>query len=177
MIVSPKSLLTLITQGKIIQNLSGRELSSPEGVGFDLTVAKVFVLEKGSGSLRRDTRRTPNATELTYDCDGLFLLKPREIYLVSTVENFDLPANLAALFYPRSTLFRSGVSFDSSVLPPGYSGPMTFALTNNFSEDFELQQGARFAHVIFTAVTGDVRNYEGQWQHGRVSQPNNEEQL
>lgn len=177
MIVSPKSLLTLIAQGKIIQNLSDRELSSPEGIGFDLTVAKVFILEQGSGSLRRDTRRTPSTTEVIHDCNGCFFLKSKEIYLVTTVEHFDLPSNLAALFYPRSTLFRSGVGFDSSVLPPGYSGPMTFALTNNFLNDFELQQGARFAHVIFTAVSGDVRNYEGQWQYGRISQPNNEEQL
>ncbi|WP_080271468.1 dCTP deaminase domain-containing protein [Pseudomonas syringae] len=177
MILSPKSMLTLIAQGKIIQNLSDRELSAPEGVGFDLTVAKVFILGQGSGSLRLDTRRTPSTTEVIHDSNGCFWLKPKEIYLVSTVEHFDLPTNLAALFYPRSTLFRSGISFDSSVLPPGYSGPMTFALMNNFVKDFELQQGARFAHVIFTSVSGDVRSYEGQWQYGRVSQPDNEEQL
>ncbi|MDF5847352.1 hypothetical protein P4M26_20090 [Pseudomonas aeruginosa] len=80
-------------------------------------------------------------------------------------------------FFPRSTLFRSGITFSSSVLPPGYVGPMTFALTNNHSEAFEIQIGARFAHVIFQAVSGDIGRYKGQWQGGRVSQPKDEGQI
>lgn len=177
LIYTPESLLNLISEGKVVKYLSERELNSPEGVGFDLRVSKVSVLTGDGGSLKCETRRTPDVIDLSANNKGCYNLKPGEIYLVSTIEEFDLPDDLAALFYPRSTLFRSGVSFASSVLPPGYIGPMTFSLTNNYTKNFELEIGARFAHVVFHSVTGDVGRYKGQWQGGRVSQPKDEEQI
>lgn len=177
MIYTPDSLLNLINEGKVVKHLSERELNTPEGVGFDLRVSNVSVLTGGGGSLRCETRRTPEVIDLNINSNGCYYLKPGEIYLVSTIEEFDLPDDLAALFYPRSTLFRSGINFESSVLPPGYVGPMTFSLINNYKESFEIEKGARFAHVVFHAVTGDVGRYKGQWQGGRVSQPKDEDQI
>ncbi len=177
MIHSPESLFQLINEGKVVKNLSERDLNFPEGVGFDLRVSKVSMLAGGGGSLKCDTRRTPEVVELCANDEGCYILKKGEIYLISTLEEFDLPDNLAAFFYPRSTLFRSGVFLASSVLPPGYVGPMTFSLINNFHESFELEKGARFAHVVFHAVTGKIGRYKGQWQGGRVSQPKDEEQF
>lgn len=177
MIYTPDLLLNLIKEGKVVKYLSERELESPEGVGFDLRVSSVSLLSGSGGSLKRETRRTPDVIDLRTNSDGCFYLQPGEIYLVSTIEEFDLPDDLAATFYPRSSLFRSGISFASSVLPPGYVGPMTFSLTNNYKNNFELEKGARFAHVVFHAVTGDVARYKGQWQGGRISQPEDEEQI
>ncbi|WP_041413210.1 dCTP deaminase [Shewanella frigidimarina] len=177
MIYSPKSLLEEIRKGNIIRNLSERELNAPEGVGFDLRIASLSVIESGSGSLRIDTRRTPSAESILWDSNGYIKLKSNSTYLAVTCEEFELPQDMAALFYPRSTLFRSGVLFQSSVLPSGYIGPMTFALTNTRLEDFEIEQGARFAHTILTSVSGAVNLYKGQWQGGRLVQPFDEEQI
>lgn len=177
MIYSPNSLLELVRDGKIIKNLADREINTPEGVGFDLRLKSLACVAMGSGSLRESTRRTPESTPLTTDINHCVFLQPGKTYLASTIEEFNLPENMAALFFPRSTLFRSGVSFGSSVLPPGYVGPMTFSLTNHHSEPFEIQIGARFAHVIFQSVTGEIGLYKGQWQGGRISQPNDEGQI
>ncbi|UZA66852.1 dCTP deaminase [Pseudomonas viridiflava] len=177
MIYSPKSLMELVRDGKVIRNLSDRELLVPEGVGVDLRLERLSCLTDGSGSLKIITRRTPSSKSLVADVDGCVMLKPGKTYLATTMEEFDLPEYLAAQFFPRSTLFRSGVSFASSVLPPGYVGPMTFALTNHHHEPFEIQIGARFAHAIFQTVSGDVDLYKGQWQGGRVSQPKDEDQV
>lgn len=177
MIYTPRSLLDLINEGKIVQNLSNRELNSPEGIGFDLRVGKVSLLVGSRGSLKGETRRTPDTVELMENGEGCYWLEPGEVYLVSTIEEFDLPNNLSALFYPRSTLFRSGIGFGSSVLPPGYTGTMTFSLVNNYKKSFEIEKGARFAHVVFHSVLGEVNLYKGQWQGGRVSQPKNEGQI
>lgn len=54
---------------------------------------------------------------------------------------------------------------------------MTFALTNHHNHSFEMEIGARFAHVVFHSVSGDVGLYRGQWQGGRISQPNDEGQV
>lgn len=177
MIYSPHSLLDLVRNGKIVRNLSDRELLTPEGVGFDLRLASLSVVGNGSGSLRIATRRTPPNELVTSDDNGCLSLSPGKTYLASTTEEFDLPPDLAATFFPRSTLFRSGVAFHSSVLPPGYVGPMTFALTNHHNQPFEMELGARFAHVVFHAVVGEVGLYRGQWQGGRISQPNDEGQV
>lgn len=177
MIITPKTLLEMIHDGKIIKNLSNRELNSPEGVGFDLCLDKIAILEAGSGSLKIDTRRTPKVKNINPDTTNCFQLKPNKSYLATTIEEFELPNELAAVFYPRSTLFRSGIIFGSSVLPPGYIGPMTFTLTNNYHEKFEIEKGARFAHVVFHSVSGDVGLYKGQWQGGRISQPDDEGQI
>jgi len=177
MIYSPHLLLELIRAGKIVRNLSDRELSTPEGVGFDLRIASLSSVSEGGGSLKISTRRTPLDEPLKANDDNCWLLSPGRTYLASTIEEFELPSDMAATFFPRSTLFRSGIAFSSSVLPPGYVGPMTFALTNHHKHPFEIQQGARFAHVVFQSVSGDVGLYKGQWQGGRVSQPKDEGQI
>lgn len=177
MIYSPHALLDLVRNGKIVRNLSDRELLTPEGVGFDLRLGSLSIIGNGSGSLRISTRRTPPNEPMTADENQCIFLSPGMTYLASTIEEFDLPPDLAATFFPRSTLFRSGVAFHSSILPPGYVGPMTFALTNHHNFPFEIEIGARFAHVVFHSVRGDVSLYRGQWQGGRISQPNDEGQV
>jgi len=175
MIQSPKKLLTLIKNNKIIRNLSERELFTPEGVGFDLRLGSLSQISAGGGYLGTDTRRTPNSISVD-PTNGVYTLIPNKVYLATTVEEFSLPSNLAADFFPRSTLFRSGIIFQSSILPPGYDGPMTFALTNLHTEDFKIEVGSRFCHVVIQMVTKGSRGYEGQWQGGRISQPSDEEQ-
>jgi dUTP pyrophosphatase len=177
MIFSPNSLLDLIRVGKIVRNLSNRELVTPEGVGFDLRIATLSAVGIGTGSLKVATRRTPSDDPIKINADNCWLLESGKTYLATTIEEFELPPDLAATFFPRSTLFRSGVAFHSSVLPPGYVGSMTFALTNHHYESFEIEQGSRFAHVVFHSVSGDVGLYRGQWQGGRISQPNDERQV
>lgn len=177
MIQSPTQLLTLINQGLLVTGLSDREINSPEGVGFDLTLGDLSVLSGGAGSLRVETRKTPSHTAITPDNTNCYSLEPSKIYIATTLEKFDLPDDLAAIFFPRSTLFRSGVAFQASILPPGYKGSMNFQLVNNFDKSFEIEQGARFAHVVFIKVEGDVNKYIGQWQGGRVTQSGFERQI
>lgn len=176
MIITPKKLLDRIKAGEIIKNLSLRELESPEGVGFDLSLAALYSVGDGSGSLRVKKRRTPDA--VLQSADGTVLrLMPNTSYLATTTEHFSLPSDLCAIFFPRSTLFRSGVVFQSSVLPPGYDGPMTFALSNLHSVPFEIEIGARFCHVVLMDVSDGASSYRGQWQGGRIVQISDEEQI
>lgn len=177
MIVSPLDLLPEIRAGRVILNLGDRDLNNPEGVGFDLRLNSLLRIRGGTGSLRVETRRTPATEDAVPDSDGLFNLQPGASYLASTCETFDLPDGLAAQFFPRSTLFRSGVIFQSSILPPGYIGPMTFAIYNSTEAAFELQRGARFAHAVFLLVSSTATKYRGQWQGGRISQPDDERQI
>lgn len=176
MILSPQLLLPLINSGKIISNLSERELQNPEGVGFDLTLASLSKVGKGEGKLGVINRKTPPHEELVANASS-YVLAADSAYIATTNEIFDLPIDMAANFYPRSTLFRSGIIFQASILPPGYIGPMSFSLINATDQLFEIELNSRFAHVVFMSVSGDVGLYRGQWQGGRISQPNDERQV
>lgn len=98
MIYSPHSLLKLVRDGKLIKHLAHRELTTPEGVGFDLRLAGLSRLTVGGGSLRESTRRTPASEVVLADPDDCFVMEPGKTYLASTMEEFDLPEDLAALF-------------------------------------------------------------------------------
>ena len=177
MIISPLDLLPEIRAGRILKNLGERDLENPEGIGFDLRLGELSAVESGFGSLRVETRKTPPSVQIHQGSNRLFYLLPETAYLATTCELFDLPDGLAAQFFPRSTLFRSGIFFQSSVLPPGYTGTMTFALHNISKNPFEIEFQSRFAHAVFFEVSGRSNKYRGQWQGGRISQPIDERQV
>lgn len=176
MIISPNQLLARIHAGKIVKGLSPGELHRPEGVGFDLRLASLHKVSGGSGSISSNSRRTPRTQFTIPDNERAFQLQPGACYLATTMEEFDLPKSMACQFFPRSTLFRSGIGFHASILPPGYVGPVTFMLSNLSSAAFHIEQEARFAHAVFLSVRGTVNGYNGSWNGGRISQPLDEEQ-
>lgn len=177
MILSPSILLPMIEDRKIISNLDKRELSNPEGAGFDLcvdSISRIF----GEGSLLIETRHTSDSEIITSkNNDGIIHLEGNSSYLVTTKEKFKLENDMLAIFHPRSTLFRSGVVFQSGVAPFGYEGPMTFMIHVANSSGFTIQIGARFAHVNIHSVLGGSFAYKGQWQSGRVTTTISEKQI
>jgi deoxycytidine triphosphate deaminase len=177
MIIAQSSLLSLIADGHIIRGLSDRELKTPEGVGFDLRLSQLHSLGETGGSLRVDTRKTSSAIEKHSDLSRMYYIYPDEYCLATTIETFSLPSDIMCTFFPRSTLFRSGIVFQSSIIPPGYEGPATFSLYNAGVTPFEMEVGARFAHVVFSQIAGESQPYRGQWQGGRLVQPDHEKQI
>ncbi|TLX65916.1 MAG: hypothetical protein E6L03_10415 [Thaumarchaeota archaeon] len=190
MILSAKKILELNKRYKLLENLSERETSNPEGVGIDIRVGEVYRLE-GEGYLGETERKTPDTKKIAdiKDGDKVVVLKPGELVLIKTIEKINVPAekvsveegseprHLMAHPYPRTTLQRSGIFFRGSKIDPGYSGEMTFALTNLSTSPFTLELGARVVNIVFEQVTGEIhRPYQGQWQGGRVSAEKKERQ-
>ncbi|MCA4791123.1 dCTP deaminase [Acinetobacter towneri] len=177
MILSIKSHIDEFIRTGILINVNERELNNSEGVGLDLAVDTIYEILDEEGLLGTELRRTPASMELKLEKDGYFHLLPNKSYLFSTKEHFNLPMDLCCQFFPRSTLFRSGLIFQSSILSTGYTGPMIFSITNNNQVNFLVEPGARFATAIFMQVVGETNSYRGQWNHGRVSQPIEERQV
>lgn len=177
MIISPLKALTDIEQGSLLTGLSERELKTPEGIGFDLRIGDLHRLEGGGGFLGKTHRNTVRTDTVEASDEGLYVLNPNTCYLATTMEEFDLPLGVAAIFHPRSTLFRSGIFAQNSSVPPGYKGPLNIALSNATQEHFTIERGARFLHIILVEVSGDSNEYLGQWQGGRTSTTVKEEQI
>jgi len=175
MIIPPRALFSGNSEHWPINGLSERELHNPEGVGVDLRLDSVHVIS-GEGELLTETRKTADSLPIEPDLDDRYVLRPGNWYVVTTVETMNLPLNLAATIFPRSTLFRSGVALHASVVPPGYKGSLTFALNVVGSSKFVIERRARFCHLVLLDVGDGATPYRGQWQGGRVSQPISEDQ-
>ncbi|OGM27235.1 hypothetical protein A2962_01855 [Candidatus Woesebacteria bacterium RIFCSPLOWO2_01_FULL_39_61] len=177
--IGPKILLRLVKEGKLVENLSERELQNPEGAGFDLRIGEIYQT-KGKGFLGILERETPKATVMaSYNERKIqkISLKPGEYYLMRTIETVNLPDDLIAYPQSRGTLHRSGVLLLCNQVNPGYCGQLTFGLANLGNNIMEIEMGARVAHIIFEKVEGGGSSYRGQWQGGRVAATKKEKQV
>ncbi len=179
MVIGPKKLLQLVREIKLVENLHTRELTNPEGAGFDLRLGEVHEIY-GEAFLGEEERQTPKIKTLhTYEKGKKkkITVKPNEFYLISTVEKVNLPHNITANFKPRTTTFRSGLFLRTGNVAPGYKGKLTFGLKNEGPVPVTLELGCRIVHAQFQWVDGGGSMYRGQWQGGRVTTKKKEKQV
>lgn len=179
MVLGPKDLLKLVKTKNLVEGLSERELTNPEGAGFDLRLGEVYKI-KGEAFLGETHRKTAEI-ELIKKFDsqkkGSVKIKPGDFFLVKTIESVNMPQNLTASITPRSTTYRSGLFIRTGNVPPGYCGGLIFGLKNEGSITVEIEMGARFVHIQFSEVKGGGNMYRGQWQGGRVTARKKEKQV
>lgn len=179
MIIGPRELLKLVKEIKLVGNLDERELTNPEGAGFDIRLGEIYKL-KGAGFLGLTERKTPDVISVAKFVQGdekFFTFRPGVYYLVKTIESVNLPPEIAGHAFSRSTLFRSGLMLKETQIAPGYCGELTFGLINLGRSTIKVALGARIAHVQFSYVSGGGSAYRGQWKGGRVSAKKKEVQV
>jgi dCTP deaminase len=179
MVLGVDKLLDLVKNEKLVENLSERELTNPEGCGFDLCLGKVHEMTgKGfMGITERDSTDSNLLFEYNHQKKQSVIFKPGDSYLVTTNEKVNMPLNLTAAMWLRSTLFRSGIIMSGGKIDPGYSGELSFLLYNAGSCEFEIELGARIVHIMFFAIDGKSNAYRGQWKGGRVTSKEKEIQV
>jgi deoxycytidine triphosphate deaminase len=182
MFLGVDELLKLVHEKKLVENLCERELTNPEGCGFDLRLEEAYTIT-GEGYLGVEDRKT---CEIVLVNPGIINpgvvnpgieIRPGDFYLVKTMETVNVPENLVGILKPRSTLQRMGLFLRTTQIAPGYSGELTFALKNEGPATVKIDIGARIAHVLFAEVKGKTALYRGQWQGGRVSAVTTEKQV
>ncbi|HXS15019.1 MAG TPA: hypothetical protein VN711_02735 [Candidatus Saccharimonadales bacterium] len=179
MILGPQKLLALVKEIKLVEGLSERELTNPEGAGFDLRLGEVYKIS-GDAFLGETERKTADI-ELVQSYEAgekrTIVIKPGDYFLVSTIEKVNMPLDLTANFKPRTTTFRSGLFLRTGNVAPGYSGKLTFGLKNGGPIEVTMEMGARFVHMQVEEVLGEGNQYRGQWQGGRVAATKKEVQV
>ncbi len=180
MILGPKKLLQLVKTKRLVEGLADRELTTPEGAGFDIRLGEVHKLDGGKAYLGITHRETPNIkTVAKYNEKKItsITIKPGQFYLLSSIETFNIPLDITVNFKPRTTLFRSGLFLRTGNVAPGYHGKVTFAVKNEGPIPVIMELGCRFAHAQFYRVEGGGTQYKGQWQGGRVTTKKREKQI
>lgn len=179
MFLGVDELLGLVKERGLVEDLCDRELTNPEGSGFDLRLGELFTIE-GKGFLGETERQTCNVKSVaTYKKDKKesVIVCPGDFYLFKTIEKVSIPDNLMAIFKPRSTLQRMGIFIRSSQAAAGYKGELTFAMKNVGPCEVTIELGARVIHIMFTEIKGKTGLYRGQWQGGRVTTKDKEVQV
>jgi len=179
MILGTSELLHLVHEKKLVESLSERELTNPEGAGFDLRIGTLYKV-KGKGFLGIEERETPAMEEVVSyspDENRSVTLKPNVYYVMKTIEKVNTPNDIVILFQPRSTLYRSGITIFAGNVSPGYVGKLNLGIMNLRGEPFTLEMGARVCHAMFYQIVGETATYRGQWQGGRTTTDGKEKQV
>ncbi len=179
MVLGVDKLLELVKKEKLVEGLCERELKNPEGSGFDLCLGKVHEIS-GSGFMgleERDSAKSKLLFEFDKKKKQSIIIKPQESFLVTTVEKVNMPQNLTANMWLRSTLYRSGIILSGGNVAPGYKGELSFLFYNAGNCEMEIELGARIVHILFYEVLGSANEYRGQWQDGRVTSNKKERQV
>ena len=179
MVLGPRILLQLVKTQKLVEGLSERELTNPEGAGFDLRLGEVYKIS-GKAFLGVTERHTADVSLVEKYVEGenrSVVIKPGDFFLTKTIESVNMPQNLTAAITPRSTTYRSGLMIRTGNVPPGYCGGLTFGLVNEGPVEVIIEMGARFVHIQFSEVEGKGNMYRGQWQGGRVTTTKKEKQV
>jgi len=119
--------------------------------------AKVKKHASASGHAKEyDAQQKHERYELPFQTP--FLLHPRALALVPTLEWVSIPPDLMGAVTARSTWAREGLSIATATLiEPRYEGIVTLELANLGEIPLTLYPGLELAQIAFSKVDGDTR--------------------
>ncbi len=135
--------------------------------GFDLTAAKIHRYT-GAGKLdfSNSEREIPETEpvkpekESEEDEYGWWSLD-QGVYKVVTNEIVDLPNDMVALAFPRSSLLRMGATIENGVWDGGFRGRSEFMLRVDNPEGVGIKENARVNHIVFFRMEETEEGYSG----------------
>lgn len=156
----------LIEKHKLIDNCVDLETQlTPNGI--DLTCACIFSFEAaGALDFSNQERKIPAGREIPpqkenpADKFGWWDLKPG-IYKVKTNEAVNLPNDLFALAFSRTSLLRMGAFTQHGVWDAGFRGKGEFVLAVENPAGIKIKQNSRIAQLVFLRINHTQNGYQG----------------
>lgn len=101
---------------------------------------------------------------------GVLSIPPGKLFFVSTVERVELPDDLAAQLWTRTSWLRKGLLMGLGKIDAGFHGTLTFSGLNASSATVELPIGSRMVQMVLERMHSPVErtyakrsgNYQGQ---------------
>jgi len=141
--------------------------------GFDLTCANIFEFDtQGALDFSNKERSMPECKEIfprgekPDDKFGWWNLR-KGIYKIKTNEIVNLPNDLIAFAFTRTSLLRMGAFTQHGVWDAGFSGKSEFVLVVDNPQGLRLKQNARIAQLVFQRINETKKGYQGVHQHKR----------
>lgn len=164
-----EELQQLIKEQNLISNYIDLETQlTPQG--FDLTVDEIHKYQnKGSLDFSNSEREISDTKKIeiekrnSVDEYGWWKLE-QGVYKIVMNEKVDIPNDLAALAFPRSSLLRMGCTIDNAVWDSGFTGTGSFMLTVQNPEGVEIKENARVNQLVFYPINETEEGYQGKYQ-------------
>ena len=134
--------------------------------GVDITVRDIAMLSSpGKLGAQDKTRILSTTTSLVFDTASSIDLLPG-CYQITYNEIINLPKDIMALAFPRSSLLRCGVSIHTAVWDAGYSGRSQSLLVVYNPLGFRLLKDAAVIQLVFFRLSQEVsEGYNGMFQY------------
>jgi dCTP deaminase len=127
--------------------------------GYDLRLGGRFLIAGDDKQAVLDPLDFPKSYFREHRTEESFDLAPHTYVLTESVERFDLPANVCAMCWGKSSYARCGLVVNVTPLEPGWKGILTMALINVASSPIRLYVGQGIAQVVFFRGKRPVRAY------------------
>lgn len=127
-----------------------------QSAAYDLRLHRHFRLFRTDGTTHIDVKKPFEVTEkVSVKRGGGFVIHPGEFILASTYEQVSLPNTLVGILEGRSSLGRLGliVHATAAFVGPGFSGFLTFEMSNISPLPIKLYAGMRVAQLAFVKLT------------------------
>ena len=157
MVLSDKDIRKYIAQKKIV--VKPLEDAQIRPAAIDLTLHQNFRVFRNNSHTHIDVKKEFDVTELVKAKeDGSIIIHPREFILGSTREVITLSSDLIGLLEGRSSLGRIGliVHATASFVQPGFSGYLTFEMSNISNLPIKIYAGMRVAQLAFLQMSSPV---------------------
>lgn len=111
----------------------------------------------------------PGNDRQVFECEGgamAFTIMPGEYVLGVTMDEVQLPNDVMAIVYPRSTTNRRGLSIDmTGIVDAGYHGQLTLPIRNNTLVPIAVLPGERIASLVFHKLIEAVEPRQSQYHN------------
>ncbi len=156
-----------IEEEGLIQNYIHLETQlTPQG--FDLTAGEIHEYKaRGKLDFSNSEREIPETKKIRPEKEdesdeyGWWHLEPGA-YKVKMNEKVDIPENLMAYAFPRSSLLRMGCSIENAVWDSGYTGTGSFMLVVENPEGVQIKKNARLNQLVFHDIS-ETEGYSGRY--------------
>ncbi len=159
----------LIEKDKLVENYIDLDKQLTPN-GFDLTVEKIFEFESaGALDFSNNERVLPGGKQMMpkkikpEDKYGWWELK-KGAYKVRTNEVVNMPKDLVALAFSRTSLLRMGAFTQNGAWDAGFKGKSEFILVVENNYGVKIKENARIIQLVFLRVE-ETEEYNGIYKH------------
>lgn len=117
--------------------------------GYDIRLGNEFVTYRTNNDVPLDPARELTEEEIRRTVAPEFVLRPNSFVLACTLETLSIPRDCLGLVKDKSSLARFGITLQTTVLEPGWTGQVTLEIYNNNPRPVLLRAGQGIAQVIF----------------------------
>ena len=127
--------------------------------GYDLRLGNRFLVPLGGVNAILDPVNFPESHFREYEAGDTFELLPHSQVLSESVEWFNMPDDVCAVCWGKSSYARCGLLVNVTPLEPGWKGILTIELANVSPLPIRLHIGQGIAQVVFFRGRRPNRTY------------------